>query len=261
MAQRDPRHRHEGGYGAGRSHPHGQAYRHGDDARYGAYGPADDEDSRYAGRRDESSHEGRRTGPDEWAERGYGGRGGGEYEGGRGLRSGHFGSAGSYARGGYGGYGSNAGPHASPGGGSGDWGDDEGLGEGEYSERGYQGRQGGSDAYSRSGRGAYGGRPGGFAGGGGYGGSYGDDPRNWGARDDGGSARRGFASGSRDHSHHDPDYQQWRDEQMRSLDEDYRSWREERYRKFSDEFDAWRKNRPSPSEGGSDEASGSGKKS
>ena len=143
MAHRDPRHRHEGGYGGyggggGRSRPHGQAYRHGDDARYGAYEPADDEDSPYA----RSGYEGRRTGPDEWAERGYGGQRGGGYEGGRGgLRSGHFGAGGSYAGSGYGGYGSNAGPHASPGGGHGGWGDDEGLGEGEYTERGYQGRQ------------------------------------------------------------------------------------------------------------------------
>ena len=71
MAQRDQRHRHEGGYGEGRSHPRGQAYRHGDDARYGGWGPADDEDSRYGGR---GGYEGRRTGPDEGVERGYGGQ-------------------------------------------------------------------------------------------------------------------------------------------------------------------------------------------
>lgn len=43
--------------------------------------------------------------------------------------------------------------------------------------------------------------------------------------------------------HHDPDYQQWREQQLRALDEDYQSWRGERYKKFSDEFDNWRKNR------------------
>ncbi|MES2960195.1 MAG: hypothetical protein V4792_18555, partial [Pseudomonadota bacterium] len=32
----------------------------------------------------------------------------------------------------------------------------------------------------------------------------------------------------------DPDYHQWRREQMQALDEDYRNWREDRYKKFSD---------------------------
>lgn len=43
----------------------------------------------------------------------------------------------------------------------------------------------------------------------------------------------------------DPDYSQWRDEQMRGLDEDYRTWRNERYKKFSDEFSQWRSQRGS----------------
>jgi hypothetical protein len=43
--------------------------------------------------------------------------------------------------------------------------------------------------------------------------------------------------------HHDPDYQQWRNEQLRNLDEDYESWRGERYKKFSDDFNTWRSNR------------------
>ncbi len=42
---------------------------------------------------------------------------------------------------------------------------------------------------------------------------------------------------------HDPDYQQWREQQLRRLDEDYASWRGERYQKFSEEFDQWRRNR------------------
>ncbi len=40
--------------------------------------------------------------------------------------------------------------------------------------------------------------------------------------------------------HHDPDYKQWREDQMRRLDEDYDSWRQERYQKFSDDFNTWR---------------------
>lgn len=47
----------------------------------------------------------------------------------------------------------------------------------------------------------------------------------------------------RSQQHHDPDYQQWREQQLRNLDDDYQSWRGERYKKFSDEFDSWRKNR------------------
>lgn len=41
----------------------------------------------------------------------------------------------------------------------------------------------------------------------------------------------------------DPDYQQWRSEQMRSFDDDYRNWRQERFRRFSDDFTNWRKGR------------------
>jgi hypothetical protein len=46
-------------------------------------------------------------------------------------------------------------------------------------------------------------------------------------------------------SDHDPDYQQWRQEQLRLLDEDYHSWRKERYQKFSDDFNTWRSSRSS----------------
>ena len=54
--------------------------------------------------------------------------------------------------------------------------------------------------------------------------------------------------GASDHSreHHaqfDPDYHQWRNEQMNALDEDYRAWRSDRYQKFSDEFSQWRNQR------------------
>ncbi|WP_332739315.1 hypothetical protein [Hydrogenophaga sp.] len=56
----------------------------------------------------------------------------------------------------------------------------------------------------------------------------------------------------------DPDYHQWRREQMQALDEDYRQFRQDRYRKFSDEFSSWRSSRsqqggqPSDSAGSSD---------
>ncbi|MBI5334551.1 MAG: hypothetical protein HZB72_08190 [Burkholderiales bacterium] len=45
------------------------------------------------------------------------------------------------------------------------------------------------------------------------------------------------------HHHHDPDYHQWRAEQLKNFDDDYRQWRQERYRRFSDEFNEWRQRR------------------
>lgn len=47
----------------------------------------------------------------------------------------------------------------------------------------------------------------------------------------------------------DPDYQQWRNEQLRSLDADYRNWRQDRYKKFSDDFSSWRQNQQSGQSG------------
>ena len=41
----------------------------------------------------------------------------------------------------------------------------------------------------------------------------------------------------------DPDYHQWRRDQIDALDKDYREFRQERYKKFSDEFATWRSNR------------------
>jgi hypothetical protein len=55
----------------------------------------------------------------------------------------------------------------------------------------------------------------------------------------------------------DPDYHQWRGEQMRKLDDDYRSWREDRYKKFSDEFSSWRKSRPQGGPGTEGDSTGS----
>ena len=51
------------------------------------------------------------------------------------------------------------------------------------------------------------------------------------------------------HGHFDPDYHQWRTEQMNKLDEDYRSWRSDRYKKFSDEFKSWRSARQTEADG------------
>ena len=60
--------------------------------------------------------------------------------------------------------------------------------------------------------------------------------------------------------HHDPDYHQWRNEQIRGLDNDYKAWREERYSNFSNEFGEWRRGRQNKqSTGGSSSGSqGSG---
>lgn len=64
--------------------------------------------------------------------------------------------------------------------------------------------------------------------------------------------------------HHDPDYHQWREQQLRNLDDDYQSWRGEHYKKFSDEFSEWRKNRSTQDTGSANKrstASGTGSSS
>ena len=70
----------------------------------------------------------------------------------------------------------------------------------------------------------------------------------------------GSNQGGRQQGHYDPDYHQWREEQMRNLDNDYHAWRGERYKKFSDDFGEWRRNRPAADapgggKGGTSEAS------
>jgi len=45
----------------------------------------------------------------------------------------------------------------------------------------------------------------------------------------------------------DPDYLQWRAEQIRNLDNDYFCYRRDRYKQFVQEFDSWRRNRESSS--------------
>ncbi|KQP44186.1 hypothetical protein [Pseudorhodoferax sp. Leaf274] len=111
---------------------------------------------------------------------------------------------------------------------------DGGYDPGRDWNRGYRGddeRQGHAPSHERfqGGAGGYRSNTGPYAGSQTYGG-YGD--------------QLGYGSyqGGRE-QHHDPDYQQWREQQLRSLDDDYHSWRGERYKKFSEEFDSWRKNR------------------
>jgi hypothetical protein len=73
----------------------------------------------------------------------------------------------------------------------------------------------------------------------------------------GGSMQSGYGLGSSgyeqgqmgpSHGQHspfefDPDYSEWRQAQMRTLDDDYRAYRQERQKKFSDDFETWRKGR------------------
>lgn len=77
---------------------------------------------------------------------------------------------------------------------------------------------------------------------GGYRGYGGSEPqRDWATQ---GDARRGQGGqGESQHQGFDPDYHQWRSEQMRALDDDYRNWRQDRYQKFASEFSNWRQNR------------------
>jgi hypothetical protein len=127
----------------------------------------------------------------------------------------------------------------------------QGPGYGGYADERRYGRDMG-----RFGRAGYGG----YAGGGERG-DWSDLQRGWGSEgsNDGGlnpgrgghderSGLRssGFGRGEQrgDDQQFDPDYHQWRSEQMRNLDDDYREWRQDRYKKFSDEFTQWRKNRP-----------------
>lgn len=58
----------------------------------------------------------------------------------------------------------------------------------------------------------------------------------------------GFSGQDVGHSHSrhiDPDYHQWRSEQIRNLDRDYDDYRKERYGKFAEDFNKWRGDRTS----------------
>jgi hypothetical protein len=94
--------------------------------------------------------------------------------------------------------------------------------------------------------------------------AYPRDPgNNWGAHGGQGSdvfGPRGNDAemGQANQGQFDPDYHQWRNEQLRTLDDDYRNWRQDRYKKFSDEFSNWRKNRPASA--GESDSGGTGSK-
>jgi hypothetical protein len=99
-------------------------------------------------------------------------------------------------------------------------------------------------------------------------GDYGDDarddwnlpngPRTWGSGVGSGMQGRGMREGR----HSDPDYQQWRDEQLERFDEDFDAFRRERYGKFAEEFNTWRSQRanlkPSSESSGAATAGSSG---
>ena len=126
-------------------------------------------------------------------------------------------------------------------------------GEQRYGDR-YGSRYGGERS-AMSSRGGYAG-----SGGPGYGTGYGmghgmeDERSGYERRIQ--SARGGMYG--RDDDQFDPDYRQWREEQMRSLDRDYHDWRAERYKKFSDEFGQWRGSRSAGAGNSSSGGSGAG---
>ncbi|HEY8977086.1 MAG TPA: hypothetical protein VIN75_22915 [Burkholderiaceae bacterium] len=62
-------------------------------------------------------------------------------------------------------------------------------------------------------------------------------------------------------AYHDPDYHQWRSEQLNKLDRDYEEWRQHRYQRFSDDFDKWRADRDNQrgaGQGGTESSASSG---
>ena len=61
--------------------------------------------------------------------------------------------------------------------------------------------------------------------------------------DPGSRTRAGDLNRGREHDATEPDYQQWRREQMDALDNDYRAFRQERSQRFGDDFSSWRGNR------------------
>lgn len=202
--------------GSGYSSPEGQHNR-----QYQAQADND----RYASQRDSSANQyrsgGGRGGESQFGgygrsdsdDRGgnYGGRSGGGYGGGQQYQQDRYSQGGQQQ-------GSDWGGARQSGAGYGGYGSSDRFSEG-YGGSQYSGSQGG-------GAGQYGsGRQDRFGGG-----FYGDSDR--------------FSSGGHQSQQgHDPDYHQWRNEQISSLDKDYETYRGERYQKFSDDFNTWRSNR------------------
>jgi len=79
--------------------------------------------------------------------------------------------------------------------------------------------------------------------------SYRDEDRGWGYGGNAYGFTRHASPAQQSRGHRDPDYQQWREDQLRMLDDDYDSWRKERYQKFSDDFSQWRTSRASGTSG------------
>jgi len=147
---------------------------------------------------------------------------------------------------------------------SGSWSEHAGGDWDSNGNQGYEGPQGGYGAarggYGQPQTGGYSrGAPGSMSEQGGYGdhvsrhepgrhaqqgaaSGYGDQGRQLGGAG-GHSEPPSHAHGAYGAGHHDYDYQQWRDEQIRNLDNDYCSWRQDRYKKFADEFNSWRASR------------------
>lgn len=125
----------------------------------------------------------------------------------------------------------------------------QGYGPGD-GQQGYGGQQGGYG-------GGFGGAPQPFAGGQDAGGDRGHGAQL--AHDRGGHGQsHGFGGPGMPQHHHDHDYHQWREEQLRNLDNDYHSWRQERYKKFSDEFNQWRSSRGVGRQSGNEHSSTGG---
>lgn len=146
------------------------------------------------------------------------------------------------------------------------YGSDRGVYERGYFGGGQSYPQGGRQEYARDYP-----RPGQFEPVGGYGdtGSSagyagpGDGERDYLRHTQGGAQQRGYFSAyqsggpfgySGQNEQFDPDYHQWRAEQIRNLDNDYRTWRDDRYKKFSNEFNTWRSQRSSSASAGNTES-------
>lgn len=134
------------------------------------------------------------------------------------------------------------------------------------SRRGYDDahghERGGRDRFDHHERAPYGGN-GATYGGSAYGGRMegaGGQERGWsgsrGASYGGAYDAQGRGANHGSGAHRDPDYHQWREEQIRNLDNDYESWRQERYSKFADEFNTWRSSRQRDASADKDKSAG-----
>ena len=149
------------------------------------------------------------------------------------------------------------------------WRDRPGYGRGQDAGRGGQGSFGGQASDNDFGNrgitesgnfGNYGGSARGRDPGPTYGRSSADDYQRPDNRDRyGDNGYQGnFQQGQRGQAYHDPDYHQWRREQLDKLDRDYEEWRQHRYQRFADDFDTWRASRGNTGETSGQQAGASG---